>query len=370
MNYNFKFTELDTPALMFDIDIMKYNLLWGQKKADRAGVKLRPHTKTHRTPGLAKKQLKLGAKGITVAKTGEAEVMAQEGIDDIFIANEIVGEVKLNRIMQLNKRIRLAIGVDHMIQAKALSEKFAKSDKPIEVLIDIDTGDARTGVQPGEPVVSLSKAMIKLPGIKIRGIFTHDGHSYHAKDILEVKKIFKDSQEAMLKTANILKKEGIQVEEISVGSTPSFLVADILPGITEIRPGTYIFMDAAQGNLLGSYNRCALTILTTISNRPTPYRVVVDAGTKALTSYVRKAGVCLTKGFGLLKNNPEIYIKSISDEHGIFTVELENEYSIGNKLQIIPNHACPACNLYDLIYGIKDGFVVEKWPILARGKSQ
>jgi len=370
MRPNFKLTELDTPALLVDVDIMKNNLLWGQKKACSAGVKLRPHTKTHRTPSLAKKQLKLGAQGITVAKTGEAEVMAQEGIDDIFIANEIVGKIKLERICQLNERIKLAVGVDNIIQAKMISEKFAKSSKPIEVMIDVDTGDARTGVQPGEPVLELAKDIIQLPGIKIRGIYTHDGHSYSAKNIFEVKQIFKNSQETMLKTANILRNEAIQVEEVSVGSTPSFLVADIIPGITEIRPGTYIFMDAAQGNLLGYYERCALTVLTTIANRPTPYRVVVDAGTKALTAYVRGAGVCQTQGYGLLKSEPIIHLESLSDEHGIFTAASENEYPIGDKLQIIPNHACPTCNLYDFIYGIKDGFVVEKWPILVRGKSQ
>ncbi len=367
---NYKLVELDTPALVVDVDIMEDNLLWGQEKANKAGLKLRPHTKTHRTPRLAKKQLDLGAKGITVAKVGEAEVMAEEGIEDIFIANEVVGDIKLERIYQLNKRIKLAIGVDNSIQVKWLSQKFADSVRPIEVLIDVDTGDARTGIQPGEPLLKLAKNIVNLPGIKLRGIFTHDGHSYGAKSISDVKQIFKDSQEEMIRTDRILRNEGIDIEEISVGSTPSFLVADISPGITEIRPGTYIFMDVAQGNLLGNYDRCALTILATITNRPTPNRVVIDAGTKALTSYVRGSGICQTKGHGLLQDNPAIHIESLSDEHGVFTVASENEYPIGNKLQVIPNHACPTCNLYDYIYGVSKGIVVFKWPILARGKSQ
>jgi D-serine deaminase-like pyridoxal phosphate-dependent protein len=246
MKFKCKIKDLDTPALLVDLDVMEKNLLWGQQKANSAGVKLRSHIKTHRTPALAKKQIELGAKGITVAKLGEAEVMAREDIDDIFIASEIVGEIKIERLRKLNRQIHLATGIDNPIQAKALSEKFSREDKPIEVLIDVDTGDARTGIRSGQSVLDFANLIIQLPGLKLRGIFTHDGHSYGARDIFEVKQVFKKSQEEMLQTANILRLSGIQVEEISVGSTPSFLVADILPGITEIRPGTYIFLDAAQ----------------------------------------------------------------------------------------------------------------------------
>ncbi|MBA7581467.1 D-threonine aldolase [subsurface metagenome] len=370
MKFKSKIEDLDTPALLVGVNVMEKNLLWGQQKANSAGVKLRPHIKTHRTPALAKKQIKLGAKGITVAKLGEAEVMAKEDIDDIFIANEIVGKIKIERLYKLNRQIHLATGIDSPIQAKALSEKFAREDKPIEVLIDVDTGDARTGIQPGQSVLELANLIIQLPGLKLRGIFTHDGHSYRARDVFEVKQVFKKSQEEMLQTANILRLAGIQLEEISVGSTPSFLVADILSGITEVRPGTYIFLDAAQGNLLRSYERCALTVLTTITNRPTPHRVVIDAGTKALSVFVRGMGVCQTQGFGLLKEKSTIYLESLSDEHGVFSTALTNEYPIGDKLQIIPNHACPTCNLYDYLYGVRDCMVVNKWPITARGKSQ
>jgi len=370
MKFKSKIKDLDTPALLVDMDVMEKNLFWGQQKANSAGVKLRPHIKTHRTPALAKKQIKLGAKGITTAKVGEAEVMAREGINDIFIANEIIGKIKIERLRKLNRQIHLSIGIDNSVQAKALSEKFAREDKPIEVLIDVDTGDARTGIQPSYLIPELANLIIQLPGLKLRGIFTHDGHSYRARDISEIKQVFKKSQEEMLQIANTLRLSGIQLEEISVGSTPSFLVADILPGITEIRPGTYIFLDVAQGNLLGSYERCALTVLTTITNRPTPQRVVVDAGTKALSAYARGVGVCQTKGFGLLKEEPTIFLKSLSDEHGIFEAASEYEYPIGKKIQIIPNHACPTCNLYDYLYGERDGMVVNRWPILARGKSQ
>lgn len=370
MKYICKLAELDTPTLIVDLNTMEENLFWGQEKANKSGVKLRPHIKTHRTPYLAKKQLSYGAKGITVAKTGEAEVMADEGIDDIFIANEVVGDIKLGRIFQLNKRISLAIGVDHLVQARQLSDTFTGSDKPINVLIDIDTGDSRTGVQPGQDTLILAKKIIELPGMKLKGIFTHDGHSYSAKNILEVKQISKKSQENMIETVNLLKKEGINIEEISIGSTPSFLVSEIIPGITEIRPGTYIFMDVAQGNLLEDYTRCAITVLTTVTNKPALNRVVVDAGTKALTAYVRGAGVCQTHGYGIIKNRPEIYLESLSDEHGVFTVSPENEYKIGDKLQIIPNHVCPVCNLYDYIYGVSDDMVISKWKVSARGKSQ
>lgn len=362
--------ELDTPALLVDIDIMEENLRWGQQKANMAGVKLRPHIKTHRTPALAKRQIELGAKGITVAKIGEAEVMAAAGFEDIFIANEIVGPIKLKRLYKLAQQVRVAVGVDNPEHIKALATVFNSENQPLDVLIDIDTGDGRTGVKPGKPVLELARFILQFPSLKLRGIYTHEGHSYRAKNIKELKQIFIKSQEDMLKTAELLKKANIHIKEISVGATPTLLVGDILTGITEIRPGTYIFLDAAQGNILRSYKRCALTVLATVVNRVKPNRVVIDAGVKALSAFVRKKGICRNVGYGLLKDNPKIYLHKLSDEHGIINLPSDYELNIGQKVEIIPNHACPTCNLYDYIYGIKKGRVKYKWKVLARGKSQ
>lgn len=362
--------ELDTPALLVDLDRMERNMKRGQAFAESMGARLRPHIKTHRTPAVALKQLENGASGITVAKLGEAEVMAEAGINDIFIANEIVGEVKLERLRRLAGKVRLAVGVDDPLHVDMLSRTFVSEDKVMEVMIDVDTGDPRTGIQPGEPVLKLAEKVIASSGVELRGIYTHDGQSYEASNVKEIRDIFRTSQEQMLETALLLRSEGIACEEISVGSTPSLLVGDLLEGITEVRPGTYIFMDADQANVNGNYDDCALTVLATVISRPTPERVVLDSGTKALTYYVQLEGITRTPGFGVLKEYSHIRLNSLSDEHGSFMKPEDLEFNIGDKVEVIPNHACPTCNLYDRMFCIRGDEVVGEWPILARGKSQ
>lgn len=365
--------DLDTPCLLVDLDRMEINLTSMQAKACLAGVRLRPHAKTHRTPAIAKIQQEMGAAGITVAKLGEAEVMAQEGLDDIFIANEIVGSIKLERMKQLSRKVRrLAVGVDHSFHVETLSRVMCGEPRPLDVLVDVETGDPRTGVQPGKPALELARQVAEASGLRLRGIYTHDGQSYDAETPDEVRSINRKSQELMLETAELLRSAGLFVEEISVGSTPSLLLDGIEPGITEIRPGTYVFLDADQAQLLGTYALCAQTVLATVISRPTPERVVLDAGTKALTYYVQDRGITRSNGHGRLKEHPVIFLDKMSDEHSSFDIPEGSalEFSIGQKLEIIPNHACPTTNLYDVIYGIRNGKVEIEWPVLCRGKSQ
>ncbi len=367
------FLELDTPALLVDLDRMEHNLRFMQEKATLAGVRLRPHVKTHRTPAIAKIQEAMGATGITVAKLGEAEVMASEGLDDIFIANEIVGPVKLERLKRLLKRVRrLAVGVDDPVHVEMLSRAMEGEPFSLDVLIDIETGDPRTGIHPGAPALELARRVAGASGLHLRGIYTHDGQSYDAETIEEVREINRQSQERMLETADLLRRSGIPVEEISIGSTPSLLVDGIERGITEIRPGTYIFLDADQAQLIGTTAFCAQTVLATVISRPTPERVVLDAGTKSLTYYVQEKGVTRAIGHGRLKDHPEIFLDRMSDEHSSFDIPPSSglEFSIGDKLEIIPNHACPTTNLHEFIHGIRNGKVEVTWPVLCQGKSQ
>jgi D-serine deaminase-like pyridoxal phosphate-dependent protein len=362
--------EIDTPALLVDLDRMEINMQKGQEFADSVGARLRPHIKTHRTPAVALEQIRKGASGITVAKLGEAEVMAESGIDDIFVANEIVGQLKLERLRRLADRVRIAVGVDNPVHVEMLSALFRNEEKPIEVMIDVDTGDPRTGIKPGRPVLELAKIVNSSPGVVLRGIYTHDGQSYEAEDVKEIRSIFRTSQEQVLQTADLLRSEGLECHEISVGSTPSLLAGEPLQGVTEIRPGTYVFLDADQANVIGTYDQCALSVLATVISCPTPQRVVLDAGTKALTYYIQLEGITRTPGFGVLKKHPYIMLNSLSDEHGSFIKPEGLEFNIGDKVEVIPNHACPTCNLYDRMYCIRNGEVVGEWPILARGKSQ
>lgn len=366
-----RYQFIDTPALIVDHDIMMENLKYMQKKADEYGVKLRPHTKTHRMPSLAKLQVELGACGITVAKVGEAEVMAENGLDNIFIANEIVGVAKLKRIRDMSRKIALTIGVDNEYQIDQLEEVFRDEEKGIEVLIEIEVGENRCGVITDEQLIELVSYIKNKSKVLLKGVFSHEGHSYKAKDREDCVKLARESHERTLRAANIIRSLGMKIDTVSVGSTPSLMNGGVIEGITEIRPGTYIFMDVGQGGAIHDYSKCAATVLTTVISKPTEDRVVLDSGAKSLTSQNRVGGICGTEGFGLVKNSDNIRLNGVYDEHGlIYNKEFRNQTNIGDKIEIIPNHICPTCNLYEKAYLVSKGEILEEISILCRGKSQ
>ncbi len=363
--------NIDTPALIVDYDIMQRNIKKMQEKAREANVNLRPHTKTHRTPALALMQIEAGAKGITVAKIGEAEIMAENGLGDIFIANEIFGKQKIERLKKLAKRVKISVGVDNKQQVLALSEAFKNEMESIQVFIEVEVGEERSGIVPGKKLVQLARFIESTSNVRLKGIFSHEGHTYNASTRVECAEMFRQSQEDTLYAAKLIRDAGIEVEVISIGATPSILIGKILPGVTEIRPGTYILMDAAQGHAIQNYRYCAATILATVISKPTTERVVLDAGTKALTYFTRSHGICYTPGYGMVKNFTDLRINRLFDEHGLINDRKANKtLSLGDKVEIIPNHICPTCNLYDKMYIVRKGKVFLELPILCRGKSQ
>ena len=365
---------LDTPALLVDMDIARRNIAFMQRKADAAGVRLRPHTKTHRTPALAAMQVAAGAQGITVAKIGEAEVMRDYGLDDIFIATVVMGEEKIRRLRALAARARISIGVDQEEQIAALSGAFAGEAAPLDVLLEIETGEARTGVLPGPDAARLAHCVQSAPGLRLAGVFSHEGHCYGAPTAEACREMALESQRATMKAADLIRRSGMPADVVSIGATPSLLLAEILPGITEIRPGTYILMDAAQGAAVGSYAHCAATVLATVTSKPAPGRVILDTGVKALTAFTRPpGGICATPGHGIIKDLlPDIVrVNKLYDEHGIINdASAWEQLALGDRVQVIPNHICPACNLYDEMHVMEQGVCVAVYPILCRGKSQ
>ncbi len=364
-----KYSFIDTPSLLIDYDLMMKNIQFMQAKANQYNVKLRPHTKTHKMPELANLQLDLGACGITVAKVGEAEVMTQNGISNIFIANEIVGISKLERIRILNRQIDIRIGVDNEYQINQLAEVFKNEEKEIEVLIELEVGENRSGVITDEQLISLAKYIAQTPKVKLKGVFSHEGHTYKAKNIEECVFLARESQAKTLRAGNLLRDLGIEIDTISIGATPSLMQSDILEGITEIRPGTYIFMDTGQGNALGDFSRCAATVLTTVISKPTEERIVLDAGAKSLTSQNRNVGICTTTGYGLVKNSKDVRLSGLFDEHGLINDKSFHELvEVGDKIEVVPNHICPCCNLYDSAYVVSNGEILHEIPILCRGK--
>lgn len=360
---------IDTPALLIDYDLMVQNLKFMQGKAEQYKVKLRPHTKTHKMPELAKLQVEMGACGITVAKVGEAEVMAQNGLTNIFIANEIVGLSKLERLRELTRQIDIRLGVDNEYQIKQLAEVFKNEDKGIEVLIELEVGENRSGVITDEQLLHLARCIAQTPKVHLKGIFSHEGHTYKAANREECIRLAAESQERTLRAANMIRGLGIELDTVSIGATPSLMQAGISKGITEIRPGTYIFLDAGQGSALGGFSKCAATILTTVISQPTEERVVLDAGAKSLTSQNRSGGICATYGYGLVKNTEDVRLSGLFDEHGLICDKTFSEsVQVGEKIEVIPNHICPACNLYESAYLVSGGKIEREISILCRGK--
>ena len=364
--------DIDTPALLIDKKKMLDNLQSMQAYADRNNVNLRPHTKTHKMPKLAQLQEDLGAAGITVAKVGEAEVMATRGLKDIFIANEIVGESKLNRIKALAETTNISFGIDNTYQVNEIEKVFENADQKAQVLIEIEVGEKRSGVTSEEQFTDLLRKLKECKNIEFKGVFSHDGHSYKAETIEECKQIFLDSVKSTLDYAQLAEEMNMTPETISIGSTPPFMLDfDIPSGVTEIRPGTYIFMDVSQSNVIGHYNRCAASVLTTIISKPTIERVITDVGAKGLTAQSRNVGLTKTEGYGTLKDYNDVYVHGVFDEHAIINdAAFHEKINIGDKIEIIPNHICPVSNLYEKAYVISDNSVEEEIFVEARGKLQ
>lgn len=369
-----KISALETPALLIDSKTMHENLRRMQRQADAWNVSLRPHTKTHKSPEIAMMQVRLGATGITVAKTGEAEVMAANGIEDIFIANEIVGESKLRRIHELCARgTSVSFGVDSM-EALAQIEHVFTTPFPAHVLIEVETGEGRSGVTDRDLFARMLKSIKTSRHIVFDGLFSHEGHSYSAADAKAQLELLDAAQRETLSYVELARELGCSCKRVSIGSTPSLLTAEmhahpLMGGITEIRPGTYVFMDAGQANVIGSWERCAASVMATVISKPTSRRVIADAGAKALTMQSRGAGVCRTEGKGRIVWDRPLYVDGVYDEHTVINDEaFHDAVNIGDRIRIIPNHICPVVNLYDAMYLIQGDDVIAELPVAARGK--
>lgn len=367
------YMDLDTPYLLLDEKRLRKNLADMQAYADAHHVALRPHTKTHKMPAIAQMQMQQGACGIAVAKVGEAEEMARAGLADILIANEIVGIQKWQRMAALVKAgCQLSFGVDAPCQVTGAEAVFAETGVCVSVQIEIEVGEERSGIIRDEDFLALLAAIRSCPHIHFKGLFSHDGNTYRAKDLAECKALAAKAQQRTVHFAQLAHEQGMACEVVSYGATPTFMNhIDILPGITELRPGTYALMDAAQGHAIDDWSRCAATVLATVISKPTDTRTILDVGAKGLTKETRTEGICSTRGMGMLYDFPGVSIDSLFDEHAIILDRgFHDRVQIGDKVRIIPVHICPVCNLYDKA-ALLDGETVKAiLPISCRGKIQ
>lgn len=360
------FPELDTPVLLIDLDIMERNLRAMAEVARAGGKKLRPHTKTHKSPWVAHQQLSHGAAGITVAKLGEAEVMADAGIADILIAYPIYGEAKLERLGHLIRRCReVRVATDSVEVAEGYARVGRTLGREVLAYLEVDTGLGRCGHAPGEETRRVAREIAGLKGVRLMGVMSHAGHGY-TPDRARRERIAQEEGEILGRTARELRADGMEIREISTGSTPTARPGAQVPGVTEIRPGTYVFNDAGQ-LAVGSatLETCAASILVTVVGRPAADRAIVDAGSKVFTSDKRPG----TESHGLVVGRPDLELYKLSEEHGwIRLTDPGQDLKIGERLRIIPNHICPCVNLQDEIYGTRADRVEQVIPVLARGK--
>lgn len=358
--------DLDTPALLIERSTMLANLRRMQALADESGVRLRPHVKTHKCAQLAQLQLQFGAVGVAAAKLSEAEAMVAGGILDIQIANQIVGQRKIDRLMELAGKTNVSCAVDSDENVRELSLACSARGAHLDLLIEVDTGLHRCGLNDFAGVLRLARVIAQLPGVRFAGIMTHAGHAYGAADVEDLASIARNEGEQMAELARKLEREGLVVPNVSVGSTPTAAIAARVPGVTELRVGNYIFNDATQVALgVATYAECALTVLTQVISRPAPGRVVIDAGSKTFSSDIGAHGRQVLTGYGYPGEMPARLVR-LSEEHGVLEGQVEN-VTVGNLLRIVPNHACAVMNLADRAFVVDGDLVVQELDITARG---
>jgi len=333
----------------------------------KAGVKHRPHIKTHKSVYLAEMQRKAGTVGITCAKLGEAEVFAAEGFNDILIAFPIIGEKKLARLQALTERISVSTVVDSQEVAVGLSSIGEKIGRKIPVYIEVDGGIHRCGRQPGNDTMQFAESIRHLPGIDIMGVLSYAGQIYELKDKEEIRKMAEVEATTLVTTAVALREAGFNIREVSGGSSISSKYADSMTGITEVRAGNYVFHDQAQlATGMVELSDCALRVIVTVVSATAPGRAVIDAGSKTLTS----DRASFATGHGYIVEYPEIEIYKLNEEHGYLRFDESIKLSVGQKLTVIPNHACMIPNLCEELIAVRGEKVVTTFPVSARGKNK
>ncbi|MFN2386163.1 MAG: alanine racemase [Thermoanaerobaculia bacterium] len=358
--------DLDTPAVLVDLDVLERNVARMAARARDAGVRLRPHAKTHKVPEIGRMQLAAGAAGLSVAKVGEAEVFVEAGFEDIFLAYPIVGREKAARLLRLAERAGLAIGADGEEGLRSVAEPFRAEGRSIDVLLKVDTGLHRVGVLP-EQAREMAERLAAIPGVTLRGIFTHAGHGYLAKSPAELTAVARREGETLAAVAAEIRTAGLPVEEVSVGSTPTAPEAMRVPGVTECRPGNYVYNDASQLSLgTCSEEDLALSVLATVVSVPEETRAVLDAGSKTLSSDPLRPS---PGGHGFIRGRLS-RIERLSEEHGVIRVEPGEGFRVGERVYVLPNHACVVSNLHDSVWAVRGGRVEGALRVAARGKVQ
>jgi D-serine deaminase-like pyridoxal phosphate-dependent protein len=341
-------SEIDTPAVLIDVDVLERNIRRAAEHCRQHGIAMRPHIKTHKMPPLARMQIAAGAVGLTVAKLGEGEVMVDAGIADLLIAYPIVGAPKLRRLASLAERARVTVALDSFEVAEGVDRAARDAGREIGLLVEVDTGMGRCGVPP-EELPALCRRAAGLRHARWRGIMTYQGHMWGDPETRE--RALREENDRVNRLLDRLERDGLHPEVVSGASTPNLDLCHLLERVTENRSGTYV---------------CALRMAVTVVSQAVPGQIIVDGGSKTFTSDRKAESSDAT--FGRVVEDPSLQFWKMNEEHGYIRLNGAAAPRLGDRLHIIPNHVCVVVNMHDQVYLHRGDEVVDCWPVAARGK--
>lgn len=349
--------ELDTPALVLDLEALERNIARMATFLGDKPARVRPHTKTHKCPTIAWKQLEAGAIGITCAKLGEAEVMARAGIRDILIANQIIGPTKITRLVNLAVDTKVMVAVEAAENARQLSEAALAAGVRLRTLIEVDVGMGRCGTAPGDETLTLAREMAALPGLRLEGIMGYEGHAVMIPDPAQRRATAEKAMALLVSTKERLEADGIPVGIVSAGGSGTYNITGAYPGVTEIQAGSYATMDARYKGVIPEFETALTVVAQVISARGD--HAVIDAGLKTMTPEFGAPELVHPAGWAMGHQ---------SEEHSTLKCGDGAPLKPGDRVEIVPSHGCTTINLHDCYYVTSQGRVVAIWPIAGRGQ--
>jgi D-serine deaminase-like pyridoxal phosphate-dependent protein len=360
----------DTPAVVVDATVVLENITRMATMARDGGKDLRPHAKTHKMLEVARMQLDAGASGLQVAKLGEAEVLLESGVSDVFVGYPVVGVSKVARLLNLAEQVQVSVSLDSLEAASPIGEGARARGLTIPVLLELNTGLDRVGVRPDEEGVELALRIASLPGIAFLGVMTHEGHALSRSATQE--QLESETLAAcalVVSIADAIRARGLDVNRVSVGSTATARFGMQAPGVTEVRPGTYVFHDATTvAHGAATLDNVALWVVSTVVSVHDGW-VVIDAGSKCLSSdrlNRRDAPPIM----GHIADRPDYHVVRVNEEHGVIAVPSGSPLRVGDRVAIVPSHACTVINLTDEVLVAEAGAIVDRWRVAARGRVQ
>ncbi len=352
--------DLDTPALLLDLDVMARNIDRMVRTFREAGVGWRPHTKAVKTPAIAHKLIAAGAHGVTCAKVGEAEVMAASGIRDILIANQVVGEQKIARVVNLRPHADVIVAVDNPMNVEELNRAACAKGLPLRVVVEVNLGMNRAGVEPGEPVLELAQAVARCEGLRFAGVMGWEGHTVRIADVDEKRRTVTQSVKLLTDSADLCRAAGLPVDIVSCGGTGTYSITSRQAGVTEVQAGGGIFCDVLYHDGMHVDHEFALTILGTVTSRPTPTRIVCDTGKKTMSTDAALPRPLI---------DASVESMGFSAEHvRIELVSASPRPAVGDKIEFVVGYTDTTTMLHDEVYATRQDRVEVIWPILGRGK--